>query len=235
MYGVVIPNKYSDIIQPLIRSIHQKIPSPPKIIIIADGHENSYGFDKILYDDEHFCYSRAVNKGIRALPHDVILINDDTVILEWNFFDRLAQLAYAVPSCGLLSPLIVGCVGNPVQRYHEQKTYWKPDLDFANVKEPAPVCFPCVYIKRRVFEQVGLLKETFASYGYDDVNMCERIRKSGWKTMVTQRLLIQHGDGSAALGEGRGKSWATSYARRWEGGTPSAEEIIGFLDRHKGE
>lgn len=231
MYSVICPNKYPDVIAPLVRSIHQKIPNIPAVIVIADGHENDYGFRKILYDDPHFVYSRAMNLGIRATSGDLILLNDDCKLLEWNFFDRLAQFAYAKPEIGILSPLIMGCVGNPVQRWHERNQRWRPDMDFIDVREPDPVCFPCVYIKRKVFDDAGLMDEAIAGYGYDDLKMCQVARAAGWKTMVTQRITIQHADGSAALGEGRGKSWATSYMRRWEGGAPPGPEIIDYLNR----
>lgn len=232
MYGVIIPNRFADVIAPLTRSIHEKIPCPPRIIIMADNHTNGYGFEMIPYTEPHFCFAQSVNMGIKALGNlDVIIANDDLVLLEWNFFDRLAQLAYADPKVGILSPLIMGCAGNPAQRYHERERYWTPDKDFINVKEPNPVCFPCVYVKREVFNQAGLLNEHHAGYGGDDIEMCRVARAAGWKTAITQRITIQHGDGSEALGEGRGKSWATSFARRWKGGTPPHTEIAEYLNR----
>jgi GT2 family glycosyltransferase len=235
MYGVVIPNRFPDIITPLIQSIHEKIPLPPPIIIIMDGHNNDYGFKGIPYDDPHFAFARAVNIGIRALPDkDIVLTNDDCRILEWNFFNRLRELAYADPLCGILSPLIVGCVGNAVQRWHERDRHWTPEVDFINVAAPSPVCFPCVYLKRRMLDHIGLMNERIAGYGYDDHDLSSRARRGGWKTMVTQRVIIQHADGSAALGEGRGKSWASSFMKRWPGrGTPTTTEIEDYLKRNK--
>jgi hypothetical protein len=237
MYAVVIPNRFEDVIRPLLASIVRKIPAPFRAGIIMDGHTRDYGYLGLPYDDPHFSFARAVNIGIQAFQgQDIVLLNDDCVVLEWNFFDRLAQLAYADPMIGILSPLIVGCVGNPVQRWHEQCMYWTPEMDFIDVPAPSPVCFPCVYIKRQVFETAGLLNERIAGYGRDDVEFCQATRAAGWKTVVTQRLLIQHADGSPAVGEGRGKSWATSFMRRWpNSGAPSQQEINAYLLRRTQE
>lgn len=234
MFGVVIANRFPDVIAPLVTSIHEKIRGLPPIIVVMDGHKNNYGFKGIPYDDPHFSFPRAVNIGIRALPDkDIILMNDDCRLLEWNFFNRFRELAYADPECGILSPLVMGCVGNEVQRWHEREANWTPDMDFITVKEPYPVCFPCVYLKRKMINQIGSMNEQIAGYGYDDHDLCSRARMSGWKTMVTQRVTIQHADGTAALGEGRGRSWATSFMRRWPGrGTPTQKEMEEYIRRN---
>jgi O-antigen biosynthesis protein len=198
-----------------------------------DGHTNDYGFHGVPYDDAHFAFARAVNIGIRAVPGtDIILLNDDCRVIEWNCFDRLAQLAYADPRTGILSPIIVGCVGNEVQRWHEACRYWTPNIDFIDVLEPSPVCFPCVYIKRKMLDEIGFMNEQIAGYGYDDHDLCSRARFAGWKTAVTQRVVIQHGDGSPSLGDGRGRSWSVSYMKRWPGrGTPTPAETAGYIKR----
>ena len=235
MFTVVIPHKYEDVIQPLLASIKRKLPKEglhTPIVFVADGHDRNYGFKSVPYNESHFSFSRAVNIGIRSSGEfsDIILLNDDCVILEWNFFERLAQLAYAHEKIGILSPLVVGCVGNPLQRWYERDQFWTPDRDFIDVPSPNPVCFPCVYIKRIVFNTAGMMNEWIASYGRDDDDMCERARAAGWRTTVTQRLIVQHGDGSADLGSGRGTSWNASFMRRY-GGTPTEVEIREYHDR----
>jgi len=233
MYGVIIPNRFEDVIDPLVRSIYDKIPNKPPIVIIADGHERDYGFSKVVYDDKHFVFSRAINLGLDALEGmDVILLNDDCVVLEWNFFDFLHRYAYSNDNIGLLSPMIVGAVGNPVQWWYARERLWKTTDDFIEVKEPEPICFPCVYIKRKALDRAGRMNEHIAGYGFDDHDMCTRIRRSGFKTAVTQRLIIQHGDGSDAMADGRGKSWATSFMRRWEAGSAPVSEIADYLKRY---
>lgn len=236
MFNIIIPNRFPDVIQPLLQSIEEKEDAAHSLIIVADGHENFYGHWGVKYSDPHFCYSKAINLGIKqtGLYEDVVLLNDDCKVLEWNFFNRLRDFAYARPEVGILSPLIVGCVGGEgQQRFWEKEKWWGLDVDFIDILDPHPVCFPCVFIKKKMLSEIGLMKESIAGYGGDDVELCQRARAAGWKTSVTQRLTIQHADGSPALGDGRGKSWAKSYMKRWpKSGKPTDAEIDGYLRRN---
>lgn len=216
MFGVVIPNRYHDIIQPLIASIHNHIRHPrPEIVIVADNHNRDYGFRRIDYNEQEFVFAKSANLGINAMPNkDIILLNDDCRLLEDEFFTKLAWLARKSPMTGMLSPLIVGCVGTAAQRYHEKNLYWDSDEAFKPIRDPEFLCFPCIYLRRQMLDQIGLLNERIKVYGHDDEDLCRRAHKAGWQTVVTSVAKIQHGDGSDLLSEGRGISWSMSFARR---------------------
>jgi hypothetical protein len=208
MFGVVIPNRYEDIVSPLIESINRFTSDPkPEVVIVADGHRNNYGFRCVPYTDKHFAFSRSANLGIKALGRkDIVLLNDDCRLLEHGFFLRLAGMAHAHPD--------VGCVGNPSQRWHERKKHWGSDGEaYQDVTGAQFLCFPCVYIKRRMLDQIGLMNEGIVDYGFDDKDLCDRARAAGWRTTITRSLKIQHGDGSSRLGDGCGQSWSLSFAR----------------------
>jgi GT2 family glycosyltransferase len=211
-FGIVIPNKYQDVIGPLVESI-KKYETPTRIIIIADGHSNSYSFDIIPYTEEHFVYSKAVNLGIKALGNDdVILLNDDCRIIEPNTFQRLDKIGRSRPEIGLISPLIKGGVGNEFQRWYGRNMYWKPSEPLKYIHGIKPVCFPCVWISRQLINTIGLLNENIVGYGGDDNEYCIRTRKTRFRTAITSSIVIQHGDGSD--GSIRGRSWSVSFARR---------------------
>jgi len=215
-YGIVIPNKYEDIIQPLLESIKVLIPTPmPEILVIANEHDRDYGFSKIPYPDDFFVFARSANIGINHLVgKDVILVNDDISLMNFDFFNRLSEIAYFSDRIGILSPLIMGCVGQRLQRWHGQGEVWRRNHRIQDVPINEPLCFPCVFLKRKMLDQVGFLDESFKAYGGEDVEMCSRVRSAGWRTSVSRDLVVQHGDGSDLLGPGRGKSWSLSYARR---------------------
>jgi GT2 family glycosyltransferase len=215
-YGVIIPNRYPDIIQPLIQSIKEWEQAPTKIVVVSDGHQDGYGFESVPYDREKFCYSRAINIGFDALGDlDAILLNDDCVLVEPNTFQRLDRIASREPMIGILSPLIRGGIGNKLQSFHEYKKHWDPEEEIRGVYEPDPVCFPCVHIKRNLIDNVGPMDESITGYGGDDNEYCSRARGCGWITAVTSKVVVQHGDGKARLGDGRGFSWNLSFMRKY--------------------
>jgi hypothetical protein len=231
-YSVVIPNKYEDVITPLIDSIHKYVPgNKPDILVVSDNHDRNYGFRNVVYDDKFFMFAKAVNLGIANTPknHDILLLNDDCRLLEDNFFDRFWQAAQAHPRMGILSPLVVGCVGTPQQRWHERHIHWGKTQQYYEIKGKEGICFPCVYISRRLLESVGGLREAFYRYGGEDLELSQRARSVGFKTAVTSLLKIQHADGSEDLGDGRGKSWSVSYMRRFPGGSPSEQEVNEYI------
>lgn len=217
-FGIVICNRYPDIIAPLLESIHRLIDRPlPRIMIVADGHSNSYGFEMVRYQQLNFSFSAATNLGIRSMSeHDIILLNDDTVLMEPNFFDRLAAIGEASPSIGILSPLILGCVGNELQRARGYRQYWLSNEFTKHVRGDKPVCFVAVWLRRKMLDEIGLLDERISGYANQDTDLCIRARKACWLTSITSRLTIRHGDGGPELGPGRGKTWSLSYARRYE-------------------
>jgi len=211
----VIPNHYPEVIVPLLKSLGQFPVLGARVIIIADGHDNDYGFEAIRYPDEKFVFAKAVNLGVRALGRqDVVLLNDDCILIEPRPFQRLEEIAQLSSQIGILSPLIKGCVGNSIQRWHERDRFWQSRevIHFAMGKEP--ICFPCVYIKRTVFDAIGLLSESFTGYGGEDNDFCIKCRAVGILTAATSRVVVQHGNGGPELQEGRGKTWSVSFARK---------------------
>lgn len=214
-YTVVIPNRFPDIIQPFLQSVRDYIPQPyPRIIIVANEHENDYGFEMIKYPYDKFQYAKAVNIGILAAgTDDVFLMNDDIVLLNQHFFRRMSAIAHQYPQVGILSPLVKGGVGNQTQYWYKKNLYWRDHERIKHVAGDVPVCFPCVLIKRELINDIGLLNEKIKGYGGDDVEYCLRARANDWKTSVTSLLVVQHGDGGPELNTGRGKTWSTSFAR----------------------
>jgi GT2 family glycosyltransferase len=216
-YTVIIPNKYEDIIQPLLESINEYEPNA-NVIIVNDGHDRDYGYEAVRYDWRFFNYSHACNLGIEMAPvdNDIILVNDDIILVEPNTFWRMSNVGHRSQNIGIVSPLIKGCVGNPLQRWHERKLYWTQDETIKYVHGASPVCFPCVWLKREMLNKIGILDESVCPEGYyggEDVEYCMRARDNGWRTAITSEVVVQHGSGGMETTNGRGKTWSLSFSR----------------------
>ena len=235
-YTVIIPNRFDDVIQPLLTSIKEFESTIPNIVIIADGHDRNYGYDIVKVSGK-FNFSRSVNAGINyASPDDIILINDDVRLLQPNTFKTLHDLAYTRPALGILSPMVYGGCGNPYMR-PSNTHLWdgsgrgrniENGIHYCNAKSGDRITFACVYIKRKLLNKMGLFDENFTGYGFDDADICVRAIKCCWEIGITNKLIVQHGDGGEQ--HVRGKNWSTSFSRIRSGG--SRENLNYFLTKH---
>ncbi len=215
MYSVIIPNRFQDVIQPLLDSL-SKYESDARVVIIADNHKRSYGHQIIPVRGE-FNYSKSINTGLRyTYPSDVILLNDDVTLLS-ETFDELCSLAHKDHNIGILTPLVDGGCGNLFMRPSHVEL-WQPgrksvrdNFHYCCCRSGDCVTFACVYIKRWVFDRIGTLDERFIHYGFEDTDFCRRARKAGIDVAVTNKLTVRHGDGGEVFV--RGKNWSKSFIR----------------------
>ncbi len=223
-YYLVILNRYPELAEALLRSISIQCKEFPEIVIVTDRHDGSQitahvPFTCLPVWSENFVYARNANAGIGLRRQDdCILCNDDCVVTEKNFFEKLATESLRVPNVGILSPLIAGGIGNPMQATNQQKTLWPKGISMVEARgrtaSAPPICFVCVYLKRRMLDEVGLLDEGLTGYGLDDNDYCIRARRAEWKTAITKSCVIQHGDGSDGCVLGR--NYSLSYGREAE-------------------
>lgn len=226
-YSVIIPNRFEDVIRPLLESIKEFEPIDTCVIIVADNHDRSYNYN-IVKTSEPFIYGKSVNLGINYIPtNDVILLNDDVRLVQPETFKTLQKIAYSDPMIGILSPLVDGGCGNIYMKASNGHLWSKLDntIYYPNgLRGPDRLTFACVYIKRALLIDIGLFDENFVDYGYDDADMCIRTIKAGWKLAVTSELTVRHGTGGDHFV--RGKNWSSSFNRiRCKGSAPNLKYL----------
>jgi GT2 family glycosyltransferase len=226
-YVIVIPNKYEDVIQPFFTSLSRFRSKPPKILIVADGHNRSYGFN-VITAPGNFIFSKSANLGIKYTePYDVILMNDDVRLLQLGTFDSLFKAAYSDPSIGILSPLIDGGCGNSYMSSSKTHELWfghKSHIMYRVGSGHDYISFVCVYLKRQMLNQIGLMDENFSEYGKDDADMNIRATKADWKVAITDSVTVRHGEGGSKYI--RGRNWNTSFARKLRGDSSSNRDYF---------
>lgn len=152
---------------------------------------------QVVHCPEPWSFPKAANIGIKACDGDVLLVNDDVQLLRQGDLARLNAIAYwdgwatsyktKGGTVGILSPLISGIVGNDLQDYGKF-------LHDGPVISHQRLCFPCVYIRREVFEKIGYLDEQFDGNSYDDDDLCLRAQMAGFKLAVTPDVVVLHGN-----------------------------------------
>ena len=213
---MVVLNRYPELAERLIESISRTHESLPSILIVRDRNAHEYHNVNIQTIDapEPFIFARNANIGIQLFPgRDVFLCNDDIQITEPNFFDRLHSISCKWLSCGLISSVIAGGVGNRIQDFNSISQYWEGLPEDICIGE-GTVCFPCVLLKRDAINSVGLLDENLTGYGLDDDDYCLRTREKGFWTMITRQLCVNHGNGGPGIS--RGFNYSLSFVREPE-------------------
>jgi N-acetylglucosaminyl-diphospho-decaprenol L-rhamnosyltransferase len=177
---------------------------------------------RLIENPENVYLSPAWNQGIRETdaPY-VLLLNPDTEWWSGTLADYVA-VAREHARAGIVGPMVrnmdgtvypsgrplpsvVDAVGHAflsplapdnrfTRRYHMQG--W----DRSTEREVDWVSGCCMLLPRTVFEEVGVLDETFLLFG-EELDLATRLRDTGWSVLFTPRVEITH-----ALGVSRGTS-----------------------------
>lgn len=158
-------------------------------VLVRDGLliEEAPGW-KLVEGPEDFNFSKNVNLGLTNVDpaHDIFFISDDVRFTHKNSIEELQRLAYTDSSIGMISPKVLGPADNPLQ------TDIQKGISLAY--SDRYLVFVCMYIKRDVLTNVGLMDgETFGGYGWDDVDYSRRVKAAGYKLAVTPNVEVVHG------------------------------------------
>lgn len=186
---IVVLAKYWSIFQGFYKSIEKFCPDFDKVLILDTKNDFPSEYQlgdkwKILPGCTPFSMGGNGNLGLKAVPatHDILYCGDDIRFLEPKTIERLQELAYKDEKVGILSPRIIGR-GSP--------TLLNPQSELNEVR-PLEMWFPCVYIKREVFDKIGYLDEDFSDFGSDDLDFCVRARMAGYKLACTNKVTVKH-------------------------------------------
>lgn len=154
-------------------------------VCVRDGNaiKNEPGWT-MIDGPEPFQIARSANLGFQyANSHaDILYCSDDIRLCDLGTVEALQGFAYSDPELGIVSPKIIG---------HGQEWQMRPS------QHPLTYCpfaaFICVYLKREMIDNVGLLDERFEQYGHDDVDYCVRARLAGFKIAVAADIAVKHG------------------------------------------
>ncbi len=233
---IVIPSyRDAELVAKLVQSIHATVPEGLARIIVADdasGPEalaalHAIAGIEVIEGSENAGFAANVNRGLRATSpeRDVVLLNSDMEARPgW-----LACLQYAareerdigIVGARLLYPdgriQFAGTVRNlgaPEwfdHRYRFKPGDWGP-AGLAN--STLAVTGACMYVKREVLDEVGLLDERYPM-AYEDVDWCLRTWVAGYRVMYFPAASLYHHE-SVTRGKDVGEREAESQRVFWE-------------------
>src|SRR5208337_4372027 len=191
---LVVLGRFPDIFDVFRDNVNKLLPSVSKVFV-RDGTLITPPVGEkwtTIQGPPTFSMTGNGNLGWKQVPttDDTLYVGDDVRFTQGDTVELLQEAAYSDPEIGILSPKILGAVGNPLQK----------DSNSEGLTYSDSLCFVCVYIKREVLDKVGYMDTIFGTdYGFDDIDYCWRTTRAGYKLAITPRVQVEHHHASATF------------------------------------
>lgn len=176
----------------------------PRVTGLLSDYASRDGFHH-LTNERNLGYTRTINIGIRwAGRDDILLLNSDTIVTP-GFLDGLRRTASADAGIGTVTAMgdNAGAFSFPEFNQPNPKPPSVSHEDHAQaIIQRTGSCEPvevptgsgfCMYIRRAVFDEIGLFDEDAFPRGYGEENdFCMRALKSGWRNVISPHAYVFH-------------------------------------------
>lgn len=213
---IIVSWNTRDLLADLLASLASSAFSPQAEIIVIDNASidgspemvaERFPQVTLIRNNENVGYARANNQGIaRAKGHYLLLLNSD-VILPEGALDDLIHFMEENPDVGVCSPRLLTGEGQPqayafgqdpslgyllrrgVNRLVLNRSLH--DWGLTQVTDVDWVSGACMLLRRDALTGVDGLDESFFMY-FEDVDLCRRIRRRGWRICYVPSLAVTH-------------------------------------------
>ena len=183
--------------------------------------EKNFPKAKIVINKPNGGYTKNANRGIRYAikelnPDFVMTMNNDVIIKDTKWLEKLVSSAESNPNCGVAGPKLLYPNGRLQQAgiteigpMIRNRGWDNPDSSmYTKTEEVSAVGGVALLIKTPVFKKIGFLDENFFM-GSDDVEFCVRASKSGFKILYVGSAEVIHLEGftSKKISSTKGKDY----------------------------
>lgn len=161
-----------------------------------------FGAERVALSPENTGYAGGMNAGIEwwlretDLPFCLLLTQD--VELEPDALLRMAEVMEAVPEAGAVGPRVQHGTG-PLATvsaggFVDPERSLVGHLRRGQAEEPYAADWVdggCMLLRREAVERVGSFDERYFMY-FEENDLCQRLRKAGWRVMVAPGALAVH-------------------------------------------
>jgi GT2 family glycosyltransferase len=210
-------------------------PSRHRVTVVLDGPQPDEVFRtldrlrlaldlRVEQNDRTYGFVSSCNRGMRGSDRDVVLLNSDTRVTE-GWLDRLAAAAYSDPAIATVTPFSNNASICSVPIMLAENTVpagYDVDAFAAVVTGASRTAYPriptgvgmCLYIKRRVIDDIGLFDEAFSPGYGEEVDFCLRASARGYVHALDDATYIFH-EGSRSFGvRSRARIWRAEQRLR---------------------
>jgi GT2 family glycosyltransferase len=224
LVSIVIPTRDRlDLLQPCLNSVLEKTGYPNYEILVVDNHSREPRVldylaqlpardqrIRVLSYPQVFNFAAINNLAARAARGDyLLLLNNDTLVLQPNWLERLLAQAQR-PDVGavgarLVAPdqriqhagIVLG-MGMPGVADHVHVGLPMSEPGYAGraqvAQDMSAVSAACMLVRRNVYLEIGGMDEQRFGTQYADVDLCLKLRERGQRIVWTPYVtLIHHG------------------------------------------
>lgn len=167
----------------------------------------------LIKNSENLGFARAANVGIHASQGEIILLlNSDAELKTTGTFEQIEQFFVAHEDVGILGVNLIFPDGVPQapggkfisnwQLFKSQVLFMSSPLFFRWKDRIFPrknrkfydidyVSGACLFLRRNVIADIGVLNENFYMYG-EDMELCYRARQGGWHSAILASVEAIH-------------------------------------------
>ncbi len=179
-------------------------------IVIDDGSDDGspehvkakYPSVRLVKMPRNQGYGKSVNVGVRAARNEIIVLLNNDVVVERNF---LRPLLSHFPNSNLFAvgPKILGGYARPLLGGLSRGYFKLGQLSIITIRDSEHTgrLFFNLFVgmgayDRRKFLELGGYDSIFRPFYYEDVDLCYRAWKRGWKVLYEPASIVYHKDGS---------------------------------------
>jgi GT2 family glycosyltransferase len=225
---VIVSYNSADYLPQCLDSLRRSLAGSAFEVIVVDNNsqdrtlavlEREEGIT-LIKNKENRGFARAANQGLGlARGEYLLLLNPDTVV-EPNSIRLLQQCLDQNFGIGIVGPkeldgqgrtrlslaalFVLGGSGHLVDRYFPRGSCWRRVFP-VRPKNVWVLHGFCLFLRRKMMEQIGLLDEDFFLYG-EEVEYCHRARKAGWQVYYLPEVEVRHYAGASAR-----KNWLRNF------------------------
>ena len=178
----------------------------------ADAVRARFPSATVIANAENVGFARANNQGLRVARGEYVLVLNADAEVGAGAVETMAALLDARPDVGIVGPrtrypdgriqVSFGPMLAPVAEWRQRRlvrgvqrgdaaALARAEALAAAEQEPAWVSGSCLMARRAALEAVGFFDEAYFLYE-EDVDLCIRVRRAGWRIVYTPRAEVVH-------------------------------------------
>jgi len=180
-----------------------------QVIVVDNGSKGdtikyleSLEWITLIKNERNLGFVRGNNVALNLIKDgDVILMNNDIIIEQSDWLEKLMKTAYSEEKTGIVGCRLVNEKGEFLHAgtYIYPETYWGQQIgggqkdigQFSDNREVEGVVFACVYIKRELLNKLPNLNEKFFSY-FEDTDYCLAAHELGYQSICCGEVTLIH-------------------------------------------